>query len=102
MMGAVVLKHLQNLPCNAHELSEMELPPPPTTTSSSSSSPSSGLNSSSNGNNSALSTSRDCVAHEIGAAVFGEPDRQFISHLICVLVCVLGIISQPHFKCKSK
>ena len=28
MMGAVVLKHLQNLPCNAHELSEMELPPP--------------------------------------------------------------------------
>ena len=75
MMGAVVLKHLQNLPCNAHELSEMELPPPPTTTSSSSSSPSSGLNTSSNGNNSALSTSRDCVTHEIGAAVFGESER---------------------------
>ncbi len=26
-MGAVILKHLQNLPCNAHELSEMELAP---------------------------------------------------------------------------
>lgn len=51
-MGAVLLRHLQNLPCNAHELSEMELP---TLSGSSSSS----------------SSSRDTVCHEIGAAVFG-------------------------------
>ena len=73
MMGAVVLKHLQNLPCNAHELSEMELPP----ASSSSSSSSSGLNTSATNGNNSLSTSRDCVTHEIGAAVFGEMKFSF-------------------------
>ena len=67
MMGAVVLKHLQNLPCNAHELSEMELPP----------ASSSGLNTSSTNGNNSLSTSRDCVTHEIGAAVFGEMNAAY-------------------------
>ena len=26
-MGSVLLRHLQNLPCNAHEISELEVPP---------------------------------------------------------------------------
>ena len=54
-MGAVILKHLQNLPCNAHELSEMELP----------------SNSSSNNNSSSNSNNSSNVVHEIGAGVFG-------------------------------
>ena len=56
-MGAVLLRHLQNLPCNAHEISEMEL---------GATSTSNGSSSSSNSTN-----SRDAVCNEIGAAVFG-------------------------------
>ncbi|TRY76319.1 hypothetical protein TCAL_12027 [Tigriopus californicus] len=44
-MGAVILKHLQNLPCNAHEISEMEL--------------------------TGGSNARDSTVHEIGAASYG-------------------------------
>lgn len=44
-MGAVILKHLQNLPCNAHEISEMEL--------------------------TGGSNARDSTVHEIGAACYG-------------------------------
>lgn len=54
-MSAVLLRHLQNLPCNAHELTEMELPQ-------------------SGGSLSSVSASgsgRDATIHEIGAAVFG-------------------------------
>lgn len=46
-MGAVLLKHLQNLPCNAHEVTELEL-----------------------GLTSGGSSSRDSTIHEIGAAAF--------------------------------
>ncbi len=53
-MGAVLLKHLQNLPCNAHEVTELELGPCPA---------SSGVGSSSG-------PPRDSTIHEIGAAVF--------------------------------
>jgi hypothetical protein len=52
-MGAVLLRHLQNLPCNAHEVTELELGPSPST---------SGL---SHGN-----SPRDATVHEIGAAAF--------------------------------
>eukprot|EP00095_Tigriopus_kingsejongensis_P007491 maker-scaffold580_size130538-snap-gene-0.31 protein:Tk07491 transcript:maker-scaffold580_size130538-snap-gene-0.31-mRNA-1 annotation:"set and mynd domain-containing protein 4-like" len=45
-MGAVILKHLQNLPCNAHEITEMEL---------------AGV----------ANNARDSTVHEIGAASFG-------------------------------
>ena len=59
-MGAVLLKHLQNLPCNAHEISELELA-------------SSG--SGSGGNNSTSNNSKEggggSIVHETGAAVFG-------------------------------
>ena len=48
MMGAVILKHLQNLPCNAHELTEIEL-----------------------GSGSSGADKRDSAVHEIGAGVFG-------------------------------
>lgn len=48
-MGAVILKHLQSLPCNAHEISEMEL-----------------FNGSSGSN-----MTRDSTVHEIGAGVYG-------------------------------
>ena len=51
-MGAVLLRHLQNLPCNAHEITELEM----------GSSPSSSSNSS--------NTSRDATIHEIGAAAY--------------------------------
>jgi len=51
-MGAVLLRHLQNLPCNAHEVTELELGP-------ASSSSGSGMNS-----------PRDSTIHEIGAAAF--------------------------------
>ena len=44
LMGALILKHLQNLPCNAHEVSEMEI---------------------------FGSDVRDSVVHEIGAASYG-------------------------------
>lgn len=53
-MGAILLRHLQNLPCNAHEITELEL------TSNNMS------NSSGSGNN----NSRDTTVHEIGAAAF--------------------------------
>lgn len=46
-MGAVLLRHLQNLPCNAHEITEMQLPPDQSSTSS-----------------------KEAVVHEVGAAVF--------------------------------
>ena len=51
-MGAVLLKHLQNLPCNAHEVTELELGPSSSSSNMSSSSP------------------RDSTIHEIGAAAF--------------------------------
>ena len=50
-MGAVLLRHLQNLPCNAHEITELEMG---SSTSSSNSS----------------NTSRDATIHEIGAAAY--------------------------------
>ena len=50
MMGAVILKHLQNLPCNAHELTEIEL----------------GV-----GSGGGAADKRDSAVHEIGAGVFG-------------------------------
>jgi hypothetical protein len=53
-MGSVLLKHLQNLPCNAHEITEMELP---------------FAGSASGG--AASGSGRDAIIHEIGAAVFG-------------------------------
>merc|ERR1719277_2292478 len=49
-MGAVLLRHLQNLPCNAHEITELEM----------------GANASSSSSNSP----RDSTIHEIGAAVY--------------------------------
>jgi hypothetical protein len=51
-MGSVLLKHLQNLPCNAHEIAEMELP-------------------ASGSSSSAGSSGSSVIHHEIGAAVFG-------------------------------
>ena len=58
-MGSVLLKHLQNLPCNAHELAEMELS-------------SAGGSSSSVSGTSVSGSSRESIVHnEIGAAVFG-------------------------------
>jgi hypothetical protein len=54
-MGSVLLKHLQNLPCNAHEVAEMELP-------------SSGGTSSVGA---ASGSGSSVIHHEIGAAVFG-------------------------------
>ncbi len=64
MMGAVILRHLQNLPCNAHELSEMELP--------SNLSNAAGASPNSTGGSSAsFVSSRDSSLNEIGAAVFG-------------------------------
>ena len=57
-MGAVILRHLQNLPCNAHEISEMELV----------AAGGSGNNNSNSPNNSGA---RDSTVHEIGAGVFG-------------------------------
>ncbi len=64
-MGAVILKHLQNLPCNAHELSEMEL--------LGSSAGAGGSGGSSNGTvlGGGASSARDSAIHEIGAACFG-------------------------------
>ena len=53
-MGAVLLRHLQNLPCNAHEVTELELGP----------------TSSSSVTGSMSSTPRDSTIHEIGAAAF--------------------------------
>ena len=53
-MGAVLLKHLQNLPCNAHEVTELELSPA----------------SSSSSNIGHSGSPRDSTIHEIGAAVF--------------------------------
>ena len=53
-MGAVLLRHLQNLPCNAHEISELEVPPTST-------------GSSTNGTKEAGGG----VVHETGAAAFG-------------------------------
>ncbi len=57
-MGAVILKHLQNLPCNAHEVSEMEIASSSGATGSTTSGPPSG-------------SPRDTTVREIGAAVFG-------------------------------
>ncbi len=54
-MGSVLLKHLQNLPCNAHEITEMELP----------------LAGGGSSSGSGSGTARDAIIHEIGAAVFG-------------------------------
>jgi len=54
-MGAVLLKHLQNLPCNAHEVSEMEL---------------AGSNGG-GGTGKENGGARDSTVNEIGAAVFG-------------------------------
>lgn len=53
-IGAVILRHLQNLPCNAHEISEMELFTPSANTPAAST----------NGN------AKDSTVHEIGAGVF--------------------------------
>ena len=53
-MGAVLLRHLQNLPCNAHEISELEVSPTST-------------GSSTNGTKEAGGG----VVHETGAAAFG-------------------------------
>ena len=56
-MGAVILKHLQNLPCNAHELSEMEL--------------GSGTSNIISGGSSNINSGvRDSSVHEMGAASF--------------------------------
>ncbi len=55
-MGSVLLKHLQNLPCNAHEITEMELPL---------------AGGGTGGTSSGSGTARDAIIHEIGAAVFG-------------------------------
>jgi len=53
-MGAVLLRHLQNLPCNAHEVSEMEL-----------------LGGGGGGSTGSSSSSSSTACNEIGAAVFG-------------------------------
>ena len=53
-MGAVLLKHLQNLPCNAHEITELEMSPS-TGSCAPGAPPGSG---------------RDATVHEIGAAAF--------------------------------
>ncbi len=53
-MGAILLKHLQNLPCNAHEITELEMSPS-TGSMSSGGIPGAG---------------RDTTIHEIGAAAF--------------------------------
>ena len=58
-MGAVLLRHLQNLPCNAHEVTELEM----------TSSPPGGSNSGSGLGGSGTSM-RDSTVHEIGAAAF--------------------------------
>ena len=52
-MGAVLLKHLQNLPCNAHEVTELEQGPPTSST-----------------NHGHGGIPRDSTVHEIGAAAF--------------------------------
>lgn len=54
-MGAVLLRHLQNLPCNAHEVTELELGP---------------TNSSQGPGSMSSSSPRDSTIHEIGAAVY--------------------------------
>ena len=53
-MGAVLLRHLQNLPCNAHEISELEVPP-----------------SSGNNTNGGSKDGASSIVHETGAAAFG-------------------------------
>jgi hypothetical protein len=45
-MGSVLLRHLQNLPCNAHEINELELTNP-------------------------AANAKDSTLNEVGAAVFG-------------------------------
>ena len=64
-MGAVILKHLQNLPCNAHEISEMEIP-----TSSSSNNSTTVTNNNSLNTTAGGGTARDSTVHEIGAGVY--------------------------------
>ena len=54
-MGSVLLRHLQNLPCNAHEISELEVPP----------STSSGIT------NGSAKDGGSSIVHETGAAAFG-------------------------------
>ena len=65
-MGAVILKHLQNLPCNAHEISEMEIP----LSTSNGTTTSAVTNNNSLNNSLASGSARDSTVHEIGAGVY--------------------------------
>ena len=53
-MGAVLLRHLQNLPCNAHEISELEVQPL-----------------TGGGSNGGGKDATSSIVHETGAAAFG-------------------------------